>query len=190
MTTINSPTMTPAERELVMERIFDAPRELVWRAWTDPKHVARWWGPHGFTNPVCELDVRPGGAILIHMRGPDGAVYPAKGVYREVVPPERLVFTNSAFEDEAGNPQLEVLNTVTFAEHDGKTRLTLRAVVVKSSPVVEEALAGMEEGWVQGLDRLAESLGHILREQGIDQTHEHITSFNDGAITRIITRSG
>ena len=158
MTAMNSPVVKPAERKLVIERIFDAPRELVWKAWTDPKHVAQWWGPHGFTNPVCELDVRPGGAILIHMRGPDGVVYPAKGVFHEIVEPERLVFTDSAFEDEEGNPQLEVLNTVTFAEHEGKTKLTLQAVVVKSTPDVEEALAGMEEGWSQSLDKLAEHL--------------------------------
>jgi uncharacterized protein YndB with AHSA1/START domain len=155
---MNSPIVKPAERELVIERIFDAPRELVWKAWTDPKHVAQWWGPRGFTNPVCEMDVRPGGAILIHMRGPDGVVYPAKGVFREIVEPERLVFTDSAFEDEDGNPQLEVLTTVTFAEQGGKTKLTLHAIVIKSTPAVAEALAGMEEGWSQSLDKLAEYL--------------------------------
>jgi len=74
--------MTNEEQELVLTRVFDAPRELVFKAWTDPKHVAQWWGPHGFTNPVCELDLRPGGAILIHMRGPDGVVYPMTGTYQ------------------------------------------------------------------------------------------------------------
>jgi len=144
-----------------MERIFDAPRELVFKAWTDPKHLAQWWGPNGFTNPVCELDVRPGGGILIHMTGPDGVVIPGKGVFHEIVVPERLVFTTSAFEDEAGNPRLEVLNTVTFAEHNGKTKLTLQAVVVKSVPEVAVALAGMEEGWSQSLGRLAEELAKV-----------------------------
>ena len=158
MATRNSPATKPAERELVITRIFDAPRELVFKAWTDPKHVAQWWGPKEFTNPVCELDVRPGGAILIHMRGPDDVVYPMKGVYREIVPPERLVFTDSAFEDEEGNPQLEDLTTVTFVEHEGKTKLTLHAVVVKAAPAVEGALEGMEEGWNQSLDRLTEHL--------------------------------
>jgi uncharacterized protein YndB with AHSA1/START domain len=145
------------ERELVITRVFDAPRELVWKAWTDPKHVAQWWGPKDCTNPVCELDVRPGGAILIHMQVPDGAVYPQKGVFHEIAPPERLVFTTSSFEDAAGNPQFEDLNTVTFEEQGGKTKLTLR-VVVKAAPEVGDALAGMEEGWNQGLDRLAEAL--------------------------------
>jgi uncharacterized protein YndB with AHSA1/START domain len=145
-------------KELVITRIFDAPRELVFKAWIDPKHVAQWWGPKGFTNPVCELDVRPGGGIRIHMVAPDGLVIPTTGVFQEVVEPERLVFITSGFVDEAGNPGLEVLNTVTFVEHNGKTKLTLQAVVVKSVPAVAASLAGMEQGWNESLDRLAESL--------------------------------
>lgn len=148
----------PSDRAIVMTRVFDAPRALVFKAWTDPKHMARWWGPKRFTNPVCELDVRPGGAIRIDMTGPDGVVYPMKGVFHEIDEPERLVLTTSALEDEAGHPQLEVLNTVTFAEQGGKTKLTLRAVVVKSAPEAGAALAGMEKGWSQSLDRLAEEL--------------------------------
>ena len=97
--------MANEERELVLTRVFDAPRELVFKLWTDPKHVAQWWGPHGFTNLVCELDLRPGGAILIDMRGPDGIVYPITGVYQEVVRAERLVFTSAAL-DLDGNPML------------------------------------------------------------------------------------
>jgi uncharacterized protein YndB with AHSA1/START domain len=141
-------------RELTLTRVFAAPRELVFRAWTDPGHVARWWGPMGFTNPVCDWDARPGGAIRVHMRGPDGVVYPMAGVFHEVVPPERLVFTSTAMEDAEGNPQLEVLNTVTFAEQDGKTTLTVHAVVVKAGPAAAGALGGMEEGWNQSLDKL------------------------------------
>lgn len=145
-------------QELVITRVFDAPRELVFRAWIEPKHLSQWWGPKDFTVPVCEVDVRPGGAILIHMCGPDGVVIPSKGVFHEVAPPERLVMTTTAFEDEDGNPQLEIHNTVTFAEHKGKTKLTLRAVVVKSNSAMSASLAGMEEGWNQSLDRLADSL--------------------------------
>ncbi len=154
----SSPAQKPAEPVLVITRVFDAPRELVFKAWTDPKRVAQWWGPKGFTNPVCELDVRPGGAIRIDMRGPDGVLYPMKGVFHEIVEPERLVVTTSALEDEEGNPQLEVLTTVTFAEHNGKTKLTLQAVVVKAAPAAAGALSGMELGWRQSLDRLAEHL--------------------------------
>jgi uncharacterized protein YndB with AHSA1/START domain len=152
------PAASPPGRELVLTRTFDAPRDLVFKAWTDPKHLARWWGPHGFTNPVCEADARPGGAIRIDMRGPDGVVYPMKGVFHEVVAPERLVFTSTALEDEAGQPRLEVRHTVTFAEQGGKTTLTMRAVVVKAAPEAAGALAGMEAGWTQSLERLEADL--------------------------------
>ncbi len=148
----------PAGRVLVITRVFDAPRNLVFKAWTDPKRVAKWWGPKGFTNPVCELDARPGGAIRIDMRGPDGTVYKMKGLFHENAPSERIVFTSSALEEEEGNPQLEVLNTVIFAEHKDKTKLTLQAAVVKSAPAAAAATAGMEQGWKQSLDRLEEFL--------------------------------
>jgi uncharacterized protein YndB with AHSA1/START domain len=145
--------MANKEQELVFTRVFDAPRELVFRAWTDPKRVAQWWGPHGFTNPVCELDPRPGGAIRIHMRAPDGNVYPMTGVYQEVVEPERIVFTSAALDDK-GNPMFEVLTTVTWAEQGGKTKQILRARVIKMSPQAAPYIAGMEQGWTQSLERL------------------------------------
>src|SRR5438045_9663289 len=88
------------ERELAITRIFDAPRDLVFKAWTDPKHVQQWWGPRMFTNPVCELDARTGGDILIHMQGPDGTVYPMKGTFNEVIENERPVLTHTAGEKE------------------------------------------------------------------------------------------
>jgi len=137
----------------VLTRVIDAPRELVFKAWTDPKHVAQWWGPRGFSNPVCELDLRPGGAIRIHMRGPDGTVYPMTGVYQEIVEPERLVFTSAAL-DEKGHPMFEVLTTVTFAEQGGKTKQTMRARVIKITPQAAPYIAGMEQGWTQSLERL------------------------------------
>ena len=148
-------------RDVTITRIFNAPRELVFKAFTDAKLVQQWWGPHYFTNPVCEIDPRPGGKILIHMQAPDGTVYPEKGVFQEVVEPERLVFIDSAFEDEAGNPLLEVHNTITFEEYEGKTKMTLQAVVLKRAPEVEEALSGMEEGWSQSFEKLADTLEKI-----------------------------
>lgn len=141
-------------QELVLTRVFDASRELVFKVWTDPKHVARWWGPHRFTNPLCELDLRPGGAILIHMRGPDGTIYPMTGVYQEIVRPERLVFTSAAL-DSDGNPMFEILTTVTLAEEGGKTKQILRARVIKKTAQAAPYLAGMEAGWTQSLERLA-----------------------------------
>ena len=153
--------MANKEQELVLTRVLYAPRELVFKAWTDPKHVAQWWGPHGFTNPVCELDVRPGGAIRIHMRGPDGTVYPMTGVYQEIVEPVRLVFTSAALAAD-GNPMFEVLTTVAFAEQNGKTKQTMRARVIKTTAQAAQYLAGMEAGWTQSLERLAKSLAKDL----------------------------
>jgi uncharacterized protein YndB with AHSA1/START domain len=154
----------PTGRKLVLTRTFDAPRSLVFKVWTDPEHLARWWGPHGFTNPVCEVDVRPGGGIRIDMTGPDGTLYPMKGVFHEIVEPERLVFTASAHEDEQGHPGLEVHNTVEFSERDGKTTLTLHAVVVKAAPEAARALEGMEAGWTQSLERLEAELARARAE--------------------------
>ncbi len=150
-----------AERELVITRIFDAPRELVFKAWTDPRHVAQWWGPKGFTNPVCEMDVRPGGALRIVMRAPDGADHAMKGVFREVVEPERLVFTNIAV-DAQGSTLLEGLTIVTFAEHGGKTKLTLQTSAAGVAAEAAQMLAGMEQGWTQSLDRLKDCLANAV----------------------------
>jgi uncharacterized protein YndB with AHSA1/START domain/ketosteroid isomerase-like protein len=147
-------TARPPELEVVITRTFDAPRELVFRMWTEPQHLARWWGPRGFTNPVCELDARPGGAILIHMRAPNGAVYPLTGRFREVVPSERLVFTSVA-EDGEGNPALDEITTVTFASVGGKTKVTVHTKAVGMAPAAPAMLAGMEKGWSQSFDRLA-----------------------------------
>lgn len=157
-----------ARQELLLTRIYGAPRSLVFKAWTDPKAVARWWGPRKFTNPVCELDARPGGLIRIDMRGPDGTIYPMKGIFHEVVEPERLVFTSTAIEDEQGKPLLEILNTVTFEDFNGITKLTLHARLVtkdfKLSPQVLAALSGMEQGWSESLYRLADELENALKE--------------------------
>ena len=156
----NNSDAKPAERSVVITRIFDAPRELVFKAWTDPKHVAQWWGPKGFTNPVCEMDVRPGGALRIVMRGPDGAEYPMTGIYREIAPPERLVFTNIAVDGE-GKTLLEGLTTVTFAEYaGGKTRLSVETRAVARVDYASRMLEGMETGWTQTIDRLGE---HVTR---------------------------
>jgi uncharacterized protein YndB with AHSA1/START domain len=150
------------EREVVLTRIFDAPRDLEFKLWADPRHLAQWWGPHGFTNPVCELDLRPAGALRIVMRAPDGTDYPMKGVFRGIVVPERLVFTTIAV-DAAGNHLLEGLTAVTFAEHDGKTRLTLQtravAIVAGAAPMLE----GMEAGWTQRIERLAAHVARLER---------------------------
>jgi uncharacterized protein YndB with AHSA1/START domain len=157
MAASNPSTNSAANRELVITRVFDAPRDIVFKAWTDPQRVKRWWGPKGFTNPVCEVDPRPGGAIRIHMRAPDGAVHPMTGVFQEIVEPERLTFTSSAL-DEKGAPLFEVLTTITLSEEGGKTKMTLRASVTMATPAGAPHLAGMEQGWSQTLDRLAQEV--------------------------------
>jgi uncharacterized protein YndB with AHSA1/START domain len=161
-----SSTVESSEWDLVMSRVFDAPRKLVFKAWTDTKHMAQWWGPKGFTNPVCELDVRVGGGIRIHMRAPNGVVYPMKGVFEEIDEPERLVFVSSAL-DGKGNSMFDVLNTVTFAEQQGKTTLTLQARVIKATAQAPQYLQGMQAGWTQSLDRLGNHLVSV-QEQSKD----------------------
>jgi uncharacterized protein YndB with AHSA1/START domain len=138
---------------------------MVFKAWTHPGHLANWWGPEGFTNPVCKLDLRPGGTIYIEMEGPDGTVYPMGGTFREIIEPERLVFVSTAIPDEDGLPQLEALNTVTFESQNGKTKLTLHVVVTKVAPAAEQALSGMSGGWNQSQDRLADYLGEYYLNQ-------------------------
>jgi uncharacterized protein YndB with AHSA1/START domain len=145
--------------DLLLTRVFDAPRELVWKGWTDPKHLMQWFGPDGFTNPVCEVDLRPGGEWRHVMRGPDGTDYPMFIIFREVVIPDRLVFLSYVPDRE--NPLFEILNIVTFTEQDGKTKFTLEARILKSTPEAAPMLAGMEVGWSQSLEHLAALLTKI-----------------------------
>jgi len=142
---------------LRITRVFDAPRELVFKAWTEAEHLKHWWGPKSFTNPVCEIDLQRGGTLRIDMRSPDGTVYPMTGVFQEIKAPERLVFTSVAL-DGAGASLFEILTTVSFEDQNGKTRLTMEARVLKTAADVSQYLDGMEEGWNQSLDGLAEFL--------------------------------
>ena len=146
-----------AERVLVLTRLFDAPRSLVFKAWTEPEHLARWWGPRGFTSTIIANDVRPGGAYRFHMRGPEGDDHWLQGVYREVVAPEQLVMAG-AWTDADGKPvSPETLLTVTFEEHQGKTKLTLHQAVFESVTARDEHRGG----WTSSLERLAEYLATV-----------------------------
>lgn len=141
-----------SDREIVMTRVFDAPRRLVWEAWTNPKHIPHWMtGPAGWTMPVCELDLRPGGAWHFVWRGADGTDMEMNGVYKEITPPERLVATESW-----GGDWPETLNTLILTEENGKTTLTNR-ILYASQDARDAALkTGMESGVVESFDRLAE----------------------------------
>ncbi len=153
------------ESELLIMRVFNAPRELMWKAWTEPERFKRWWGPKGFTIPFCKIDLRVGGAYHYCMRSPEGKDYWVTGVYREIVKPERIVCTD-CFSDEKGNVvpathygmsadfPLEMLVTVTFEEYGGKTRFTLRHLGIPQGEDIE----GARQGWSESFDKLAEVL--------------------------------
>jgi uncharacterized protein YndB with AHSA1/START domain len=147
-------------REFVITREYEAPRELVFTAWTDPRHLARWWGPRGFTNPVCEWDARPGRAIYVVMRAPEGTDYPMGGEFREVVAPERLVFTSGAM-DESKKLLFEFLHTVTLVEKKGRTTLTIRSKVTMTTAGAGKYIGGFEAGMTQSLVRLGEYLAQL-----------------------------
>src|SRR4051812_40008765 len=153
--TASNPTAKAARVETTVTRTFDAPRTLVWKAWTDPQMMARWWGPKGFINPLCEMDVRVGGKILIHMQAPNGAIHPMTGVFDEVAEPECLVFRAIPVDDN-GKPLLESLTTVTFHELADKTKVIIHASAAPIEPIGAEMLKGMNPGWSQSLERLAD----------------------------------
>ncbi|HET9915322.1 MAG TPA: SRPBCC domain-containing protein [Anaerolineales bacterium] len=158
-------TRRSARSELVITRVFDAPRELVWTAWTDPEHFRRWWGPKNYICPFCEMDFRVGGRYLNCMRSSEGLEVWSTGVFREIVPMERIVFTD-CFADENGNVvpathyglsldfPLEMLITVTFEDQNGKTKMTLKHIGLPATPEGE----GAQQGWNESFDKLAESL--------------------------------
>jgi uncharacterized protein YndB with AHSA1/START domain len=141
-------------QEFVITREFAAPRELVFKAWTDPKQLAEWWGPRGFTNPVCEWDVRVGGKIYDVMRAPNGDDYPMGGVFREITPPERLVFACGAL-DKSGKLLFEFVHDATFTEKNGKTTLTLRSKVTMTTPEANRYIGGFTMGMTSSLERLS-----------------------------------
>jgi uncharacterized protein YndB with AHSA1/START domain len=156
----NSPNELRATPDMLLTRLLNAPRELVFKVWTDAEQLRQWWGPTGFTNPVCEVSAHSGGAIRIHMRAPDGTVYPMTGTYLEVIAPERLTFKSSAL-DARGAPLFEVLHTVTFAAKGQKTRLTVQAQILQTTAAGKPHLEGAEQGWSQTLDRLGNHLSHM-----------------------------
>jgi uncharacterized protein YndB with AHSA1/START domain len=145
------------ECDVTVTRVFDAPRDLVFRMWIDPAHLMRWWGPRGYTNPVCELDARVGGAIFVRMRSPDGRVVLMNGAFREIVESERLVL-NAVVAMPDGEAMFEGLVTATFEDEHGRTRLTVREQAFALVPAAAPILAGMENSWTESLKRLATSI--------------------------------
>ncbi|OGG00864.1 MAG: ATPase [Candidatus Glassbacteria bacterium RIFCSPLOWO2_12_FULL_58_11] len=155
----SSPDTEISARELVFTRVFNAPRELVFKAWTEPEHVAQWWGPNGFTTTIYEMDVRPGGVWRFVMHGPDGVDYKNKIIYNEVVKPERLAYSHTG---DANSEPVHFQVTVTFAGKGGKTELTMRTVfetAAELNRVVKEY--GAVEGAKQHLGRLEKHLANM-----------------------------
>jgi uncharacterized protein YndB with AHSA1/START domain len=150
---------TPTEREIVMTRVFDAPRSLVFDAYTNPEHVPHWMlGPEGWTMPVCEIDLRPGGAWHFVWRRSNGTEMEMRGVYREITPPERLVSSESW-----GGDWPETINTLIFSEENGKTTLSC-TFLYPSKEARDAALkTGMKEGVALSFDRFAEYLAALAR---------------------------
>jgi uncharacterized protein YndB with AHSA1/START domain len=156
----NSPDTPTADREIVITRTVDAPRELVWQAWTDPRHVVHWWGPVGFTTTIERMDVRPGGVWKHVMHGPDGTDYPNSSVFKEVVKPERIVFSHGGGKE--GGPGVHFTATWTFEALGDKTRVTIHMVFETAADrdiVVKEY--GAIEGGKQTLARLGEYLAKM-----------------------------
>ena len=148
---------TPSDREIVLTRVFDAPRHLVFDAFSKPELLKRWFGPRGWSLVVCEVDLKVGGGFRFVMRGPDGREMGMRGVYREIAPPERSVHMES-FDDYPGESQV----TAIFVEQEGKTTLT--ATVLYPSREVRDAViqSGMEHGAAESYDKLAELLASAL----------------------------
>lgn len=170
---LNKITMNADECELVITRIFDAPRELVFKVWTEPEHLKMWWGPKGFAINVSRLDLRPDGIFHYSMRSADGHEMWGKFVYREIVAPEKIVYVNS-FSDEEGNTvrspfsqswPLEVLYTLTLSENEGKTTLTLRGGPINATEEERQTFVeffdSMKQGFGGTFDQLADYLAKV-----------------------------
>jgi uncharacterized protein YndB with AHSA1/START domain len=141
-------------RELVLTRIFDAPPEKVYKAWTDPELLKQWFAPLPWTTPVAELDVRPGGANLIVMRSPEGADMPNRGVYLEVVPDKRLVITDAYTKAWAPSEHPFMTVVLTFEDLGGKTKYTARALHWTAADREKHEQMGFHEGWGRCADQL------------------------------------
>lgn len=153
MTSVDDTAGAAAGFELTLTRVFDAPRALVWTAWTEPETLNRWFHPKDFAILASAADVRPGGAWSFHIRAPDGTEYRMGGTYRAVVPGERIAFTQSWL-NEAGEPGHETLVTVTLEDHGSGTRLTFHQAAFRTA----EARDSHIEGWEEVLDLLAADL--------------------------------
>jgi uncharacterized protein YndB with AHSA1/START domain len=151
----------PSDREMKFVRIFDYPRDLIFQAWTKPQHIRQWWGCHGSTITICDIDLRLGGKWRIVMQMPDNSEHPFKGTYREIIPNERLVYSECYDAPQIGSP--EWTTTITFDDFEGKTKLTHLILHASREARDGHLKSGMEPGMVQTLRRLDEYVANIRR---------------------------
>ena len=169
MNAIQSPELTvrpSGERDVVMTRVFNAPRRLVFDAWTRPELLVRWFGARGWSLPVCDIDLRPGGTYRYVMRGPDGAEVTLRGTYREVDPPERLVSTEGfeGFSEEGWRPEDETVSSMLLTEQDGKTTWTMTTTY--PSREVRDAAYALKQAW-EGMRYSFDRLDEVLRTRDL-----------------------
>jgi uncharacterized protein YndB with AHSA1/START domain len=165
-----------SSKDFVISRVLDAPRELVWKCFTDPEHMKGWWGPKGFTVIHSKMDLRPGGIYHYGMKAPNGAAVWGKFLFREIVPPERMVFVNSFSDEQGGTTRhpgherwpLEMLSTFTFEElPGGKTKFTVRWVTHNASAEEQKTFDTMHDGMTQGWSGTMEQLeAYLARAPG------------------------
>ena len=157
MTDVLGMNVKTSEREIVFTRTFDAPRQMVWDAWTKKEHLLKWWGPHQFTNSKCSIELRPGGKFLITMNGPDGKEYPCHFVFDEILPIEKLVWTEKIVESdvwgEAGPPP-ESKMTMLLEDAGSKTKMTIISRFSSNADRDKILAMGAAEGWAQSFERL------------------------------------
>jgi uncharacterized protein YndB with AHSA1/START domain len=147
--------MTEDTHELTLTRVIDAPRQALWRCWTEPELIKQWFTPRPWTTPVVEVDVRPGGASHMIFRGPDGEEYPNRGVYLEVVPGERLVFTDAYSGGWMPSPKPFMTAIISFADEEGGTRYTARVRHWSAEDRARHEDMGFHDGWGRATDQLA-----------------------------------
>ncbi|HXF49661.1 MAG TPA: SRPBCC domain-containing protein [Verrucomicrobiae bacterium] len=160
----NSSGVQIGEQEIIISRMFNAPRALVWKVWTERRHLARWWGPKGFSTQVLEMDLRAGGVLHLQLRGPDGALYPCKGTYSEILEPERIVYRGAVEKNSpgcgAGLPP-QALVTVRFVEQGAnQTLLTLHTRFETAENCQAAIESGFVPGWQDSFDNLEEQLAN------------------------------
>ena len=154
------PLQSSHPRQILVSRTFDVPRDLVFRAWTDPRQIERWWGPKSYQGVNCEVDLRVNGRFRLDLRGPDGSLYPCEGIIRELTAPEKIVYSGSVDHRHpcgAGIPPRSIV-TVTFVENSGRTTLTIHTELESNDDCLATTNAGYFPGWSSSLERLDEWL--------------------------------